>query len=173
MPKAPNSDANHDYENGRTENDIPVGDQEVQMDRRWRNRRSEDQGESNSDSSTDGVEDETRKFNPPRRRKQRRRQIDPTTCERDYNDEEIRFMRAMDDYKRDSGRMFPTCSEILEVVRSLGYTKLNEEEQQILLSIQQVEDDLHEATRPTEDETQVAESTSLGLAEEDDELSKF
>jgi len=58
-----------------------------------------------------------------RRKVQRRRQIDPTTCERDYSDEELEFMRAMDDYKRRSGRMFPTCSEILEVVRDLGYVK--------------------------------------------------
>lgn len=54
----------------------------------------------------------------------RRRQIDPTTCERDYNSEEIEFMQALDAYKRSSGRMFPTCSEILEVVRDLGYQKL-------------------------------------------------
>jgi hypothetical protein len=53
----------------------------------------------------------------------RRRQIDPTTCERDYTVEEIEFMGALDDYKRRSGRMFPTCSEVLEVVRSLGYEK--------------------------------------------------
>lgn len=53
----------------------------------------------------------------------RRRQIDPTTCERDYSAEEIEFMNAMDDYKRTSGRMFPTCSEILEVLKNLGYAK--------------------------------------------------
>ncbi|MCS7303638.1 MAG: hypothetical protein NZ602_00820 [Thermoguttaceae bacterium] len=53
----------------------------------------------------------------------RRRQIDPTTCERDYTPEEIEFMRALDEYKRSSGRMFPTCSEILEVLRKLGYEK--------------------------------------------------
>ncbi len=53
----------------------------------------------------------------------RRRQIDPTTCERDYTEEEIEFMRALDEYKRSSGRMFPTCSEILEVLRKLGYEK--------------------------------------------------
>ena len=29
----------------------------------------------------------------------------------------------MDDYKRRSGRMFPTCSEVLEVVKSLGDAK--------------------------------------------------
>ncbi len=53
----------------------------------------------------------------------RRRQIDPTTCERDYSPREIEFMSAMDNYKRRSGRMFPTCSEILEVIEALGYEK--------------------------------------------------
>ncbi len=59
-----------------------------------------------------------------RRRLDRRRQIDPTTCERDYSDSEIEFMRAMDDYKRKSGRPFPTWSEVLEVIMSLGYRKV-------------------------------------------------
>ena len=53
----------------------------------------------------------------------RRRHIDPTTCERDYGPEELEFMRALEAYKRSSGRLFPTCSEILEVVRSLGYVR--------------------------------------------------
>ena len=33
-------------------------------------------------------------------------------------------MRAMDDYKRRSGRQFPTWSEVLEVIRDLGYRKV-------------------------------------------------
>jgi hypothetical protein len=53
----------------------------------------------------------------------RRRFVDPTTCERDYSGEEMEFMRAMQDYKKSSGRMFPTWSEILEVLRALGYEK--------------------------------------------------
>src|SRR5262245_33644158 len=57
----------------------------------------------------------------------RRRQIDPTTCERDYNNDEIEFMQALDAYKRANGRMFPTCSEILEVIRSLGYVRLTQQ----------------------------------------------
>ena len=60
-----------------------------------------------------------------RRKVQRRRQIDPTTCEREYTDEEVEFMQALDQYKRTSGRMFPTCSEILEVLRGLGYQKVH------------------------------------------------
>ena len=58
-------------------------------------------------------------------RPQRRRQIDPTTCERDYSNDEIEFMRALDAYKRQTRRMFPTCSEILEVIRSLGYVRVS------------------------------------------------
>lgn len=64
-----------------------------------------------------------------RRRQDRRRQIDPTTCERDYSLAEIEFMRAMDDYKRRSGRPFPTWSEVLEVINSLGYRKVAEPSQ--------------------------------------------
>ncbi len=33
-------------------------------------------------------------------------------------------MRAMDEYKRRSGRQFPTWSEVLEVLHSLGYRKV-------------------------------------------------
>ncbi len=58
-----------------------------------------------------------------RQKTNRRRQIDPTTCERNYSTEEIEFMTALEGYKRTSGRMFPTCSEILEVLRGLGYEK--------------------------------------------------
>ena len=58
-----------------------------------------------------------------RKKVNRRRQIDPTTCERDYTTDEVEFMQALDEYKRKNGRMFPTCSEILEVVRDIGYHK--------------------------------------------------
>ncbi|MCP4782430.1 MAG: hypothetical protein GY878_02625 [Fuerstiella sp.] len=61
-----------------------------------------------------------------RRKQDRRRQIDPTTCERDYSGSEVEFMRAMDNYKRKSGRPFPTWSEVLEVLISLGYRKVAE-----------------------------------------------
>lgn len=54
---------------------------------------------------------------------ERRRQVDPTTCERDYSEEEIVFMKAMDQYKRANRRPFPTWSEVLEVLYALGYRK--------------------------------------------------
>ena len=53
----------------------------------------------------------------------RRRLIDPTTSDRDYSEPEVEFMEAMQRYKARSGRMFPTWSEVLEVLRELGYEK--------------------------------------------------
>jgi hypothetical protein len=58
-----------------------------------------------------------------RRASGRRRLIDPTTSERDYTERELEFMHAMQEYKQSSGRMFPTWSEVLEVLRGLGYAK--------------------------------------------------
>jgi hypothetical protein len=53
----------------------------------------------------------------------RRRFVDPTTCEREYSEAELEFMQAMHEYKHRSGRMFPTWSEVLEVLKALGYQK--------------------------------------------------
>ena len=38
-------------------------------------------------------------------------------------EDELEFQEALSDYKRQSGRQFPTWSEILEVLRGLGYAK--------------------------------------------------
>jgi hypothetical protein len=54
-------------------------------------------------------------------RGERRRGVDPTTSERDYSHDEVQFMKAMDQYKRENRRPFPTWSEVLEVLRALGY----------------------------------------------------
>ncbi len=61
-----------------------------------------------------------------RKSSERRRLIDPTTCERDYSDDETEFMKAMDRYKRENRRPFPTWSEVLEVLRSMGYRRVAE-----------------------------------------------
>jgi hypothetical protein len=83
-------------------------------------RRVNDRRRSSSQSSPKGQE----RRHDARRKIERRRMVDPTTCERDYSTEEIEFMNAIDVYKRRSGRPFPTWSEVLEVVRSLGYRKV-------------------------------------------------
>gem|GEM_PF-683817 len=101
-----------------------VGDEIVNLDRR--NPKREDR----RDEALEEILNQELESAPVERREKvnRRRQIDPTTCERDYNNDEIEFMHALDDYKRRAGRMFPTCSEILEVVRAIGYHRLTPEE---------------------------------------------
>lgn len=94
---------------------------ELKVDRRsGEKRKKADRRSEDLEAEIDGEERRV----SSRRKVERRRQIDPTTCERDYNDEEIDFMKAMDDYKRQSGRQFPTWSEVLEVLRSIGYRKV-------------------------------------------------
>lgn len=65
-----------------------------------------------------------RRSGKDRRHGERRRQVDPTTCERDYTLDEVEFMRAMELYKRHNNRQFPTWSEVLEVLRALGYRRV-------------------------------------------------
>jgi hypothetical protein len=96
-----------------------AGDQEVTIDRR---RSRLGKGEAGAEGQKSPI---AAPMLERRKKVNRRRQIDPTTCERDYTGDEIEFMNALDDYKRKSGRMFPTCSEVLEVVRSIGYVKLS------------------------------------------------
>lgn len=91
----------------------------------------------------------------PVERRKRRRQIDPTTCERDYNNSEIEFMQAMDDYKQQSGRMFPTCSEILEVLTKLGYRQVAEASEVMF--------------DPEEDKKKIVEEESLETRFDDEE----
>lgn len=51
----------------------------------------------------------------------KRRGVDPTTTNRIYTAEELRFMRAVERYKRENNRPYPTFTEILEVLKGLGY----------------------------------------------------
>ena len=95
-------------------------DVKVKVDRRKSDRRAA--GERRKKQETVTIE----RRKSTRRKIPRRRQIDPTTCERDYSNDEIEFMHALDVYKRANGRMFPTCSEILEVVRKLGYVRISD-----------------------------------------------
>lgn len=61
-----------------------------------------------------------------RARPERRRRIDPTTFEREYTAEELEFMSAMQWYKSQTGKQFPSYGEVLKVARSLGYAKLEQ-----------------------------------------------
>ena len=92
-------------------------DADSMVDRRMGERRGKQDSSVNDETKAGSAE----RRKTTRRKVERRRQIDPTTCERDYTDDEIEFMKAMDEYKRSSGRQFPTWSEVLEVVKNLGY----------------------------------------------------
>lgn len=59
---------------------------------------------------------------PERRaRKERRRRIDPTTFEKQYTEDELEFMNAMQRFKEQTGKAFPTHGEVIRVAVSLGY----------------------------------------------------
>lgn len=126
-----NTSARNTASDSNAETQTDASDQTITMDRR---RPGSERRSGDPEALDVGV------MENPRRKKQRRRHIDPTTCERDYSDPEIEFMRAMDDYKRRSGRMFPTCSEVLEVVRDLGYVRLDEDQLNIL-GLNQIDED--------------------------------
>ena len=51
--------------------------------------------------------------------------VDPFTAN-PIDDEATAFMKAMERYKRQNRRPFPTWSEVLEVLRALGYRKAGE-----------------------------------------------
>lgn len=108
--------------------DLVVTDRRRRARREAASRTAEKVSRTNSieQASDDDDDIEAAESSADRRRADRRRQIDPTTCERDYSGGEVEFMRAMDDYKRKSGRPFPTWSEVLEVLMSLGYRKVAE-----------------------------------------------
>ncbi len=58
-------------------------------------------------------------------KKERRRRIDPTTFEKQYCDDELEFMTAMQRYKIHSGKTFPSYGEVLRVALELGYRQVD------------------------------------------------
>ena len=43
----------------------------------------------------------------------------------DITGDDLEFGKAMDRFKRENRKPFPTCSEVLAVVKSLGYRKFS------------------------------------------------
>lgn len=56
-------------------------------------------------------------------RKERRRRIDPTTFEKQYESDELEFMNAIQRFKDRTGKAFPSYGEVLAVAEALGYRK--------------------------------------------------
>ncbi len=59
-----------------------------------------------------------------RKRTDRRKRVDPTTFEKQYTEDEIEFMNAMQRFKLQTGKTFPSYSEVLSVAYALGYRKM-------------------------------------------------
>jgi len=56
------------------------------------------------------------------------RLANPATGDRHYSLDEVEFMNALAEFKRASGRVFPSCTEILDILRKLGYEKAKVQE---------------------------------------------
>lgn len=63
-----------------------------------------------------------RRRGPGRRRSDDRRNAE----EGHMTDEQFDFLMAIDEYKRQNARPFPTWTEVLEVIKALGYRKVAE-----------------------------------------------
>jgi hypothetical protein len=58
-----------------------------------------------------------------RQKTERRRRIDPTTFEKQYTEDEMEFMTAIQRFKELTGKTFPTHGEVLRVAVALGYRR--------------------------------------------------
>ena len=63
-----------------------------------------------------------RRRGPGRRRTEERRAAE----EGEMTDEQFDFLMAIDRYKRENKNPFPTWTEVLEVIRAMGYRKIAE-----------------------------------------------
>ena len=64
----------------------------------------------------------------PAKASPKNQRMNPATSDRHYTLDEVEFMNALSEFKRASGRLFPSCSEILDVLYTLGYEKVREQE---------------------------------------------
>ena len=65
-----------------------------------------------------------RRRGPGHRRTEERRSAE----EGEMTDEQFDFLMAIDRYKKENQRPFPTWTEVLEVIKALGYRKVAEPE---------------------------------------------
>jgi len=63
-----------------------------------------------------------RRRGPGRRRADERKSAE----EGQMSDEQFEFLMAIDEYKRKNTRPFPTWTEVLEVIKALGYRRVAE-----------------------------------------------
>ncbi len=61
-----------------------------------------------------------------REKKHRRKRVDPTTFEKQYTVEELEFMNAIQRFKMQSGKAFPTHGDTLRIAIELGYRQVRQ-----------------------------------------------
>ena len=92
-------------------------DVQVSVERRSGPDRRQDKPETAVDRRS-GLE---RRRGPGIRREEERRAAE----EGEMTDEQFEFVTAVDSYKRRNKRPFPTLTEILEIIKALGYKKVD------------------------------------------------
>ena len=60
-----------------------------------------------------------------REKRDRRKRVDPTTFEKQYTVEEIEFMNAMQQFKMQSGKAFPSHGDTLRIAIAMGYRQID------------------------------------------------
>jgi hypothetical protein len=94
-------------------------------DRRTEDRRSgRDRRDKDKDAGANATDRPPRVPTERRAKKERRRRVDPTTFEKQYSDDEMEFMNAMQRFKMRTGKSFPSYGEVLRIATELGYRKL-------------------------------------------------
>lgn len=89
-------------------------------------------GKDHSEERRSGVERRRsvvdRRLGLDRRRGPGIRRSDDRKSAEDGNmsDEQFEFLMAIDEYKRNNSRPFPTWTEVLEVIKALGYRKVTD-----------------------------------------------
>jgi hypothetical protein len=89
--------------------DPPAMDRRVRTERRGQDRRTKDEP----------VDVERRSGQERRKGSRRKRNIN----QYDLEAETLEFIRAINRFKERTGRAFPTWSEVLQILRDLGYEK--------------------------------------------------
>jgi hypothetical protein len=55
--------------------------------------------------------------------KARHKWASPLTTDVDYSDDELELIKAVDRWRRDHPGRFPTCCDVLQIAKALGYAK--------------------------------------------------
>jgi hypothetical protein len=97
----------------KNEEQAQIGDQEIKERRKFTERRR---------SVVDRRSNFDRRRGPGFRRTPERRAAE----EGEMNEEQFEFLMAIDQYKRANQRPFPTWTEVLEVIKAIGYRKVAE-----------------------------------------------